>query len=139
MSTKEVVSEYICASTLYRLGRTIRDFYRNPCEATITLVVIFTYEAAIIVFTYRYSNNKVANWKYLCDKLNGRNRNNILFLRNDLAHNFQKYTNVIKYINDHLYAFGRDDFKVIENELFGYDIGLYEDILNYCKEGIVGE
>lgn len=139
MATKTVIDEDMVIKSMRMLGIAVRDFYSRPCESTLILLIIYLYEVVVIVYSYRYSNTKLANWCYVKDKLVGSHANKLLDLRNNLSHNFQKVENICEHVESALLVFGKDDFKIIEDELFSYDIGLYEDILSYCKEGIVGE
>lgn len=134
-SRKEVSSEMLRKGTQH-LYQMLSDFYTYKTASSLSMLVLYFYEVSIVCFTLRYGKKKVANWKDVASKLQGDNIRALVQLRDIIAHEFLDIGNVFYLVHRYLTIMGAVNFKIIEKEIFGYDINLYENILSICEEKI---
>lgn len=136
MPSRDIVSEDMLVAGKQNLYMALSEFYNYRTRTSLIVLIIYIYEVAITSFTLHSGKESVASWRDVKDSLTGPNKSHLVRLRDRLAHEFLKIKDVYSVVYDLLEDFGNVNFKIIEKEIFGYDINLYENILSICEEKI---
>ena len=134
MPTREVLTEELIEEFKRVLERTYIDFKRFPCESTVSMLIVRLYEVAISVYSFEYSDKKIANYKDVKNNLTNCD-NPLVFvgLRDNLIHNLNQIKNHKESIMYTLIAFGKENFNAVVTKCLTRNNDLYTEIMNYCN------
>lgn len=138
MPTRDEVTELMCNKFREFLEISYRDFMKFKCSSTLRNLISTLYETSIVVFTYKYGNKKTANYKDVKNNIPNKNCTIIAFVdaRDDVTHNLHSVNNLYETIRDYLDSFTKENFNYVASICLGYDIDMYESIVDYCNSEI---
>ena len=130
MTTREEVSQELLDYAEQILKELYNDYKKLPCRGTVTSLISCLYETAIISFTLKY-NDGIANYKYVRQDLCGKYVTELVKVRDDLIHNFNKSVDYKQRIFRFLQQFGNKNFNTVWNQCIDVP-SIYDDLMKFC-------